>query len=59
MFSLETIVALNKKAQELADEDRPIREAYAEIGINMTPRSESVRPMDCCRSCRTRRKHEV
>lgn len=41
MWCLETIIALNEKAAELAAAGRPITEAYAAVGISM-PRSSAV-----------------
>lgn len=39
MWSLETIIVVNQKAEELAKNNQPIKNAYEAIGIQM-PKSD-------------------
>ena len=40
MFGLETIVALNEKAAEKARKGEPLRNAFSEVGVNLSKREK-------------------
>jgi hypothetical protein len=40
MFGLETIIALNEKASEMERTGEPVRNAFSEVGVNLSKREK-------------------